>query len=228
MSKFATPTRFLDDGSRDAEGKPIGGTWYKPAPTWENQQDFLNLKANMILSLIPGVARNVNNPTQGGRVLVAGAGFGFLVYRLHQSGYYAFGCDGTWARSEAQVRMPGLQDRMMQADVTLAADLTALRTTIGIRNQRFAAVITEDLLSCADSAAEAQTMLTVLRAEAMPTNRANVIHFITMYDPSQPWSGTLSADQVNEGLYRTEAEWVTLVGNNAERIVNLSGMRIVR
>lgn len=224
MSKFATPFRFLDDGTGTG-----GGSWYNPAPTWANQQDMVQQRVDRMIELLPGVTRNVNNPNQGGRVLVAGCGFGFLVYALFQAGYNAWGVDGEWARGEAQVRMPGLQDHVGNADCTSETSLAAFRTTIGIRNRKFDAVITEDLLSTADSAAEIQTMLTALRNDSAPNNRAHVLHFITMYDETQPWSGILIGTPGEQDWYvANEASWLALIGDNAERIVNIAGNRLVR
>lgn len=226
MSKFATPFRFEDDGTGRG-----GGSWYNPPPalSWEMWPQRVALFRQLLPSLVPAAARSDAGP----KVLVVGCGYGYTAWHLWDQGFSAWGMDGAWAQGQARTggKLPNISDHMLLGDATLTADVRNVRSQAGIgQNRRFDAVLTDDLLSAADSAAEADTMLTRLRADAMPTDRSRVVHFVTMYDPSQPWSGRLPSGDAGavEGLYRTEAEWVTLVGANAERIVNISGNRIVR
>ena len=234
MSKFATPNRFEDDSTRNPDGSIRGGTWYKPPPMlirpdggyvemWtERVRVFRELTG-----LTPAAPRSDAGP----KILVAGAGYGFVLWHLWDQGFSPWGIDGAWAVSMARQtgnKLPNISDHMFSGDVTILADVRRVRGDAGIGGQRkFDGLITDDLLSAADSASEVATMLTTLR-DVAPQDRSRVLHFITMYDPTQPWSSILTPEEANEGLYRTEAEWVTLIGNNAERIVNINGYRIVR
>lgn len=225
MSKFATPERF-----EGTDGQ--GGTWYRPPPalSWEMWPDRVRVFRELT-GLTPAAPRSDAGP----KVLVAGCGYGYVCWHLWDQGFSAWGMDGAWAQGQARGgKLPNISDHIWSGDVTLTTDVRRVRGDSGIGgNRRFDAVITDDLLSVADSAAEAQSMLTVLRAEAAPNDRSRVVHFISMYDPTQPWSPTLTAGEAAEGLYRTEAEWIGMIGTSGtaanERIVNIhGGHRIVR
>ena len=227
MSKFATPQRFEDDGTRDASGNPMGGTWYKPPPqlSWEMWPARV-----AVFRQLTGLAPAASRSDAGPKVLVCGCGYGYVCWHLWDQGFSAWGVDGQWAQGQALTgqKLPNIADHVIAGDCTIATDMANVRSQAGIgRNRRFDAVITDDLLSAADSAAEVQAMLTAIRNEVAPTNRARVIHFISMYDPTKEWSPYLSPTDANEGLYRSESDWITMIGNNAERIINIQNNHAV-
>ena len=227
MSKFATPSRFEDDGTRGPNGEVMGGSWYKPPPqiSWEMWPDRVRVFRELIPSLVPAAPRSNAGP----KVLVAGCGYGFLVWHLWDQGFSAYGVDGAWVWSQTRSsgKLPDIgSTNIHQGDCTVRGDMIAAKSASGITgNRRFDAVITDDLLSAADSAAEVQAMLTQLRNETAPNDRSRVVHFISMYDETQPWSPRLTPADIAEGLYRGEQEWVTLIGTSGqaanERIVNI-------
>lgn len=230
MSRQASVLLFEDDGTRDT-GLPIGGVWYKPPLDFTEQFDNYRARAELIRSLVPAVVPGASRSDAGPKVGVIGSGYGFLCWHLWDMGYSAWGMDNAWVQGRARAggKLPNISDHILTGDATVQADVRNFRSQAGLGGgARFAMLITEDVLSVADSQTEAQTMLTRLRNDAMPTDRSRVIHFVTMYDPTQEWSGGLTPQLAANGLYLTEAEWVTIIGNNAERIVNLAGNRIVR
>jgi hypothetical protein len=194
--------------------------------------DRVRVFRELVSTLTPANARTDAGP----KILVAGCGYGYVVWHLWDQGFSGWGVDGAWAQGQARTggKLPNISDHILAGDCTLAADMANIRSQAGIgRNRRFDAVITDDLLSVADSAAEVQAMLTAIRDECAPTDRSRVVHFISMYDPSQPWSPTLTPEEAAEGLYRSEADWITMIGttgqNANERIVNIHrGHGIVR
>lgn len=217
MSKFATPQRF---GENDTPGG-----WYYPEPRleWEMWPERVRVFRALVPELTPAAPRSDAGP----KILVAGAGYGFLLWYLWDAGFSAWGIDGQWAVGKSKgggqiiPKLPNINDHMFSGDCTNLASVRNVRSQAGIGGQqKFAAVITEDLLTAADSGAEVQTMLTTLR-DVAPNVRSRVVHFISMYDETQPWSPRLTTEERAEGYYAGEAEWITLIGNNAERIVNI-------
>jgi hypothetical protein len=228
MSRQASVWFLEDDGTRDALGRVQGGVWYKPPPDFTTHFEMFRQRLALVRQLVPAVVPTTPRSDAGPKVGVIGSGYGFLVWHLWDAGFSAWGMDNAWTQSQARAggKLPNISDHILVGDATIQADVRNVRSQAGIgSNRRFDLLITDDLLSCADSQTEAQTMLTRLRNDAMPTDRSRVIHFITCYDPTQPWSGSLASE---DWLHLTESEWVTIVGTNAERIVNLSGNRIVR
>lgn len=244
MSKFATPNRFEDDGTRGSSGEVLGGSWYKPPPRlFRPDGGFSEMWPDRVrvfrelTGLVPAAPRSNAGP----KVLVAGCGYGFVVWHLWDQGFAAYGVDTPYAWSQARSAgggaglLPNIGDtNIQQGDCTVRGDMIATRSFAGITgNRRYDAVITDDLLSAADSGAEAQAMLTQIRNETAPNDRSKVVHFISMYEPGQPWSPRLTPAEVNEGLYRSPAEWITLIGTTGtaanERIVNIqNGHGVVR
>lgn len=240
MSKFATPQRFEDDGT----GRGCG-TWYCPPPRLHRPDggfvEMFEDRVRVFRLLVPSLTPAAPRSNAGPKVLVAGCGYGFVVWHLWNQGFAAYGVDTPWAWQQARsvqggaMMLPDIGDRnIMQGDCTVRGDMIATRSFAGITGQRrYDAVITDDLLSAADSGTEAQAMLTQLRNETMPNDRSRVVHFISMYDPTQPWSPMLTPQEANEGLYRSESDWITLIGTTGtaanERIVNIQrGHGVVR
>lgn len=232
MSKTATVQRFEDDGTRNADGTVRGGLWYKPPPDFTTHFEMFQQRAALIRQLVPAVAPGAPRSDAGPKVAVIGSGYGFLVWHLWDMGYSAWGMDNAWAQGQARAggKLPNISDHILVGDANLQADVRNFRSQAGIgASRRFDILVTDDLLGSADSLTEAQTMLTRLRADVAPADRSRVVHVITMFDPTQPWSGTIPLNVVGDlGLWLTEAEWVTAIGANAERIVNVAGNRVVR
>lgn len=116
------------------------------------------------------------NAFRNNKILIAGCGYGYLVNDLMADGFNdVWGCDASaWGIQQAKALHPHIANRFVQADVTVRQNLNNLRSVAGLSgNQRFRATLTEDLLPCAMSATEAQTMLTELRR--LTTDMAHII-----------------------------------------------------
>jgi hypothetical protein len=137
-----------------------------------------------------------------GKVLVAGCGWGFAVGELLSLGIDAWGCDASpYALGKAVEVLPvNASARVILADCTSRTQLSALKTAAGLPgNQRFAFVVTEDLLPCLDNEAEVAAVLTELR-------RIGVTLFHIVTPKSEGNTAPL--------LWRTLPEWKALVGND--------------
>jgi hypothetical protein len=221
MSKFASLARF---GEVRADGTIIPGSWYSLPPESEfRAQEWID-RAAFLDGLLRGfgLVPNPSNLDQAPKVAVFGSGLGHTAYQLFLRGWSAYGTDGAWAVTRGQGAIPGFSTRIREGDCTSETSMAAFKQDSGIgRNQRFAAGISEDLLSAADDDANASLMLAAMRGVV---TSGRMIHLITMFDPSQAWSGS----GWTEGLAKSESGWLSLIGTNAERIVNLAGNRIVR
>jgi hypothetical protein len=164
------------------------------------------------------------NPFRNNKLLIAGCGYGYLVAGLMADGFTdVWGCDASaWAIQQAQALHPAIAGRFVVADITVRQNLNALRAAAGLSgNQRFRAAVTEDVLPCAATEAEAQTMLTELRR--ITTDMA---HLITMRFPdgtlqpdgsvTAPWS--VEPVQMPGFLWRSPAEWIAIINNAGEPI----------
>lgn len=110
----------------------------------------------------------------GQKVLVAGAGFGYLVDRLVTAGYDAWGCDAS-----AHVLANATSARIVSGDVLSAASLDDVRDAAGLKGQqKFDLCVTEDLLTCF-SDAEITTAVANLR----DITQANLLHLVTCARP---------------------------------------------
>ena len=138
------------------------------------EYDFIALRAQW--------ANNSWNAFKNNKILVAGCGYGFLVRQLMRDWQFTdvWGCDASsFVMTNPGNLEPEYFSRIVQADITVRQQLNALRSTAGLTgNQRFRAVVTEDVLPTAASEAEAQTMLGELRRISQ-----SMAHVITPYRP---------------------------------------------
>jgi hypothetical protein len=155
--------------------------------------------------------------------LIAGCGWGYLLDEMTTRGFTdLWGFDASaYAIQQAQIVLPvALRSRVFVADVLSTSDMQDMRQNAGLRGQqRFTGVLTEDLLPCAASVAEAQTMLANLRAISQ-----SMAHIITPRDSEgvlqpdgsviYPWGGQL---QMPGFLWLSAAEWRAIIGSG-ERI----------
>lgn len=147
------------------------------------------------------------------KLLVAGCGAGYLVDELTQRGYTdVWGVDAAaWLITQGQLEMPQIATRLLVADCLSRPSLAAVRSAAGLSgNQRFAAVITDDLLPCMTSEAELQTLLTELRRVS-----SAMAHVVTCL---HPWiQGDLESRIPNTGIWwQTAADWKASIGVTSE------------
>lgn len=139
----------------------------------------------------------------GQKLAIWGCGWGWLVNLAVTAGYDAYGFDASsYAITTGKTKFPAVASRLFLRDALVAADVTASRGDAGLHGaQRFALLVTEDLLECM-SDAEIATTLPLLRAACT----ANLGHIVT---PLDPWGQAHGADQrVN---WKTYAEWKALL-----------------
>lgn len=145
------------------------------------------------------------------KILVAGCGYGYLLDELTALGYTdVWGCDASaYAITKAQeVLPPALAARVIQADITVRSQVNALRSAAGLSgNQRFAAVITEDVLPVLTDA-EVQAALTELRRATQA-----MLHIIT--------PDSEGADRTLGLNWKTTPEWHALIGVTSEWILDV-------
>lgn len=133
-----------------------------------------------------------------GKVLIAGCGYGYLVKRLVDLGFDAWGCDASqWCVDKAATIVPG---RVIKADVTVRAQLGSVLTAAGLssKNGRFAFTVTEDLLVCLADA-EISTALTELRRIS-----ASLFHIVTAVE--------VEAERGASFNWKTLSGWKAVVG----------------
>lgn len=134
------------------------------------------------------------------KLAIWGCGWGWLVNLAVTAGYDAHGYDASqYAITKAQALYPALSARFHLRNALLNADMTPARRDAGLTgNQRFALLVTEDLLECM-SDAEITTTLPLLRGICS----ANLLHIVT---PSNP--GSYMDSRVN---WKTAAQWHALL-----------------
>lgn len=137
------------------------------------------------------------------KILIAGCGWGYTVDELVQRGADAWGVDASSYAIDRSV----VPARTRLGDCSVKADMDAIRTVAGLRgNKFFDVIVTEDLLTCCESEAEVQTMMTTLRASG-----TLLVHILSVTD------GTPRdlADYCAPGLlWRTPDQWRTIVGGD--------------
>jgi hypothetical protein len=208
MSKFATPERFgLYEGN-------ICGTWWCP-PLGPQHRPIYQEYAAFIAAQYPSLTRTPGSPAAGARILIVGCGYGFTVDELRILGFNAWGCDGAqWAIDRGKILNPASAPFLVVADATSASEMSSVRSAMGLRNnQRIPLVVTEDLLSCADDASNAQAM--ALGINGVGTS---FCHFITCYEMDD---GTMGIP-VNDGYYRTRPQWSAALPSG-HLVVNING-----
>jgi hypothetical protein len=132
-----------------------------------------------------------------GKLLIVGCGPGFLVDELVKLGRDAWGID-----SSAYCMARAVQSaRIMQADALVRSQLAAARSFAGLSgNQKFAGLVTEDLLPCL-SDAEAGVAVTEARRVAPVA-----LHIVTCSK-----AGDVPGSRVAELNWKTIDRWAAIV-----------------
>jgi hypothetical protein len=136
------------------------------------------------------------------KVAIWGCAFGYLVQLAVGAGYDAHGFDASaYAVQRASQILPAnIASRIHLRSALVAADVTASRADAGLSgNQRFALLLTEDMLTCM-SDAEINTCLPLLRA----SSQANLGHMVTTIEEA----GTGRDARIN---WKTVAQWKALL-----------------
>lgn len=116
------------------------------------------------------------------KTAIWGSGWGWLVSMAVAAGYDAYGFDASqYAVDKSKTLYPTIASRFFLRNCTVSADVNASRSDAGLRGQnRFALLITEDLLECLTDQEIAITV-PLLRNVCS----ANLGHIVT---PIDPWS----------------------------------------
>lgn len=135
-----------------------------------------------------------------GKILVAGCGYGYTVRHLINLGIDAWGIDASaYAVQQASTIVPG---RVTQANILIRSELTACLTFAGLKtNQKFTAIVTEDVLTCLTDA-EIVMALTELRRIGTV-----VFHIVNAVE--------LEANRLLQFNWKTPAQWKTVVGTES-------------
>lgn len=179
--------------SADFEG-PSGLYWEPGTEQGYRRYEFFARRADLIL------ARH----GAGGKVLVVGCGWGFLVDELLARGYDAWGLDGSaYAVAKAAEVLPAASaGRVLLADAMNRSQVAAVRAAAGLSgNQRFKLVVTEDVLPVLT---DAEVAIAVAECRRVASN---VLHIVT---PLQP-----DTEQVAGLNWKTGAQWKTLAAPDA-------------
>ena|SRR5215471_9124042 len=179
-------------------GNADGITGYRLYPFFQQRID--NLKGR--------IAPN------GQKLAIWGCAFGYLVQLAMTAGYDAYGFDASpYAVTRArQIQSAAIGARIFQRDATVAADVTQSRKDAGLSgNQRFALLLTEDMLTCL-SDAEIQTALPLLRGSCS----ANLGHMVLPLERA----GTGNDPRVN---WKTISAWKTILSPPDQVIDSTNG-----
>lgn len=146
---------------------------------------------------------------QNAKVLVAGCGWGYLVDELLSRGIDAWGCDASaYATGRAVTALPATSAaRVLTADCLSQTAMNTVKSAAGLKGRTvFGGIVTDDLLTTCVDEAEVQAMLTILRA-----NTSAMAHILTFTDGSPRDLAEYCAPGL---LWRTVAQWKTIIGNN--------------
>jgi len=186
-------------------------------PSYETYQQRAALLGSILTGW--GVAKS------NGKILVVGCAYGHLLTAIREQGWLdVWGIDGQYAktRADAVTQIQQVRDRIGVADATSEPAVASFKQGVaGIgRNARFAACVTEDVLSTLSGAIEVSAMLSALRTHVVLDR---MVHLISMYDPTQPWNAPLNGNELNTGYYQGEAAWVSQIntGGRSDRVFNL-------
>lgn len=147
--------------------------------------------------------------------VVAGGGWGYLVDELDQLQWNrVYSLDASsYAVNRGGQELPTSASRILQGDILSPQDLQSFRSDVG----RPWFIVTEDVLPCAESIAEAQMMLDNLRDFRRPPG--DILHIITPRNSrgvlqedgsvAYPWGEQV---QMPGFLWLSEQEWVDLIG----------------
>lgn len=168
---------------------------------------FFAQRATWLLSLHARLnsAGIFNKTVQTTKVLIAGCAYGYLVEELVARGFDAYGFDASpYANQKAATSVNATtRQRVMQRDMTIAADYTEIKRVANVRGQsKFDILVTEDVLPCL-------TDTEIQNAIPQARNAATVlVHIIT--------PGTLNDPSLVVGLnWKTMNEWYTFLTTNS-------------
>jgi hypothetical protein len=160
-----------------------------------------------------------------GKILVVGSAWGHLLTAIRERGWMdVWGVDSQYAklRSDQVTQIQQVRDRIGVCDATNATALRSFKMgTAGMgQNTRFAACITEDVMSTLSGGAEVTALLSALRTHVTLDRN---IHFITMYEPGQSWSSVMTTTELADGYYQSPAAWQAAIngGGRTDTIYNL-------
>jgi hypothetical protein len=148
------------------------------------------------------------------KLAIWGCAFGYLVQLAVTAGYDAYGFDASpYAITRAkQIQSAVIGARIFQRDATLSTDVTQSRRDAGLTgNQRFALLLTEDMLTCLTDA-EIQTALPLLRGSCS----ANLGHMLTVLERA----GTGNDPRIN---WKATAAWKSLLSPPDQIISSVDG-----
>jgi hypothetical protein len=186
MSRFANDVRFNQ-------------TWYSNPPYPQTAEDAVQW------GMFAERAAWLHSQYPTGKIGIAGTGLAWTQYFLFTNhSRQSWGCDIDWAITKAKLNLGAWANFVMNADVTVASQMTSFRRLGNAGQNKYEILFTEDLLPCADSDAEVQLMLTNLRAVG-----TTLVHLVTPL-----MDNSVGTDM----LWRTPEQWRALIGPN-ERIV---------
>lgn len=190
MSLLAQRTDF--EPANPTEG--AGALYYDP----NNGNGYSEIMANTITVRLNNLRQRFAPNNQ--KTAIWGSGFGSLVNLAVAAGYDAHGYDASqYAIDKAVALYPAISTRFHLRDALVSTDMTPARRDAGLQGaQRFAILVTEDLLDCM-SDAEINTALPLLRGICS----ANLLHIIT--PPNPPYTGD---PRVN---WKTIDQWKALL-----------------
>lgn len=150
-------------------------------------------------------AAEIKGRFAGGKVLIAGCGWGYTVDELVKLGIDAWGCDASqYAVDKAKAVLPAASaGRVLLADVTVASQLDAVRVAAGLKGKTtFTAVVDEDMFTALTDA-EIATAAPNLRATGNV-----VLHLLTCTKPEIPWDMDRRDPSLN---WKSLPEWQALL-----------------
>ena len=148
------------------------------------------------------------------KLAIWGCAFGYLVALAVAAGYDAYGFDASaYAITRGKALQPAaIGARLFQRSALVAADVTQSRRDAGLTgNQRYALLVTEDMLTCLTDA-EIQTALPLLRGACS----ANLGHMLTSLD----LAGSNPDPRIN---WKATAAWKTLLSPPDQVISSVDG-----
>jgi hypothetical protein len=146
------------------------GTGVEPFYTKYQDYPFFQQRADYIATTYP-----TSNP-----LCIAGAGYGYLMRKLIDKGKTVAGIDASnYAHGKSTVLTQSERARYIIDDATRDTAYRQATGSAGLGpNGRFPLIVTEDLLPCASSDAEAVLFIQAARARVV-ANGGNILHIVT-------------------------------------------------
>lgn len=179
------------------------GTGVEPFYSQYTDYPFFQMRADYIAQTYPSALT----------ICIAGVGYGYLMRKLIDKGKTVTGIDASnYARGKANTLTPQEMQRFIVDDASRDSAYRQASQAAGMGNNgRFALVVTEDLLPCASSDAEALLFIQSARVRAV-ANGGNVLHIVTASKPGDVL-GNLStppADLNGRTLRSARLVWHTM------------------